>query len=425
MRVAGMLTDAKAKNAKAAAKPYKLADSGGLYLHVTPAGGKFWRCRYEMVEGGKRKEKLLTFGRYPVIGLADARAARDAARDARHLGHDPADVRRKAAQAKAEANGNTFERVARAWHAQTLPTWRDRHADDVIRSLERDVFPTLGTVPIRDITPPMVLAALREIEARPAIETAHRIRQRMSAVFVHAIASGICENDPAAIVAAALKPVAEKARQPAVTDLDGVREILAKAEAIPAHPGTRLALRLLALTAVRGGEIRGAKPAEFEGLDGPEPVWRIPAERMKGRIAAKSDKDHAHVVPLSRQAVETVKAALRVSGPRAPLLFPSVRHAHKPMSENAIGYLLNRAGYHGHHVPHGFRSAFSTIMNERYRDDRVVIDMMLSHAPKDKVEAAYNRAQWAERRRELAQIWADMLMEEMLPAASLLSTPRR
>ena len=407
-----MLTDTKARQAKPSAKPYKLNDSNGLHLFVTPAGGKIWRCRYEL----QGKEKTLVIGRYPDISLADARLARDGARTTRRAGRDPAEVRREEAAAKAEANFHTFERVAREWHAQNVPNWRDRHADDVIRSLERDIFPTLGAVPIHTITPRMVLAALRPIEQRPAVETAHRVRQRMSAVFLHAIASGICETDPAAIVANALKSII-KARQPAVTDLDGVREILGKAEAIPAHPATRLALRLMALTAVRGGEIRGATLAEFEGLDGPEPIWRIPAGRMKS--------DREHVIPLAKQAVETIRAAQSLLSPRAPLLFPSVRHAHRPMSENAVGYLLNRAGYHGRHVPHGFRSAFSTVMNEKYRDDRALIDLMLSHAPKDRVEAAYNRAAHMERRRELAQIWADMLMEGMPSAASLLSTPRR
>ena len=407
-----MLTDTKIRNAKAqGGKPAKLTDGGGLYLHVTPAGGKIWRYRYEL--GGK--EKLLTIGHYPAIGLGDARAARDKARVARQLGHDPSEVRRQEAAARAEADANTFEQVARAWHAQNVPTWRERHAWDVINSLERDIFPSLGAVPIHTITPKMVLAALRSIEQRPAVETARRIRQRMSAVFVHAISSGIADADPAAIVAGALVPL-KKGRQPAIVTLEGVREVLAKGEAIPAHPTTRLALRLLALTAVRAGELRGASPREFE-LDCPEPVWRIPGSRMKS--------GYDHIVPLPPAAVEAVKAALAIAGAKAPLAFPSTRHTHRPMSENAIGYLLNRAGYHGRHVPHGFRAAFSTIMNERHPQDRAIIDLMLSHAPKDRVEAAYNRADHMQRRRELAQIWSDLIMEGQSPIASLLDSPRR
>jgi integrase len=175
---------------------------------------------------------------------------------------------------------------------------------------------------------------------------------------------------------------------------------------------------LLALTAVRGGEIRGATPEEFEGLGGATPIWRIPpATRMKTA--------REHVVPLAAQAVQTVLAAQSLLGPRPRLLFPSVRHAHRPMSENAIGYLLNRAGYHGRHVPHGFRAAFSTIMNERYREDRAVIDLMLAHAPRDRVEAAYNRAAHMERRVELAQKWANTLLEGMPDPWELIGLPRR
>ena len=207
-----------------------------------------------------------------------------------------------------------------------------------------------------------------------------------------------------------------KGRQPAVTELAEARAVLARAEAQPAHPLTRLALRLLALTAVRPGEIRGAAWAEFEGLDGAEPLWRVPAERMKAR--------REHLVPLARQAVAALEAARPLSG-RGPLVFPSARHAHRPMSENAIGYLLNRAGYHHRHVPHGWRATFATVMNERHRHDRQVIDLMLAHAPRDKTEGAYNRAAHLARRRELAQAWADLLLEGAPKAAELVGARRR
>jgi integrase len=237
----------------------------------------------------------------------------------------------------------------------------------------------------------------------------------MSAVFVYAIASGLSEADPAAIVKGAMAPLV-KGRQPAVTDLAGAREVLARVEATPAHPTTKLANRLLALTVVRPGEVRAVKWAEFEDLEGPSPLWRIPAERMKmGR---------EHLVPLSRQAVEVLLAVRQFTG-RGPLVFPSTRHAHRPMSENAIGYLLNRAGYHGRHVPHGWRATFSTIMNEQHRADRQVIDLMLAHAPDDKTESAYNRAQHLSRRRELAQIWADLLLADASNMTVLLQGARR
>lgn len=207
-----------------------------------------------------------------------------------------------------------------------------------------------------------------------------------------------------------------KGRQPAVVDLDEVREVLKRAEAVPAHPVTRLALRLLALTAVRPGEIRGAAWCEFERLDSSEPIWRVPAPRMKMK--------REHVVPLSRQAVEAIAAARPLTG-RGPLVFPNARYAQRPMSENAIGYLLNRAGYHSRHVPHGWRASFSTIMNERHLHDRQIIDVMLVHAPRDKTEAAYNRAAHMNCQRELAQAWADLLLDGMPAAASLVGEPRR
>jgi integrase len=255
------------------------------------------------------------------------------------------------------------------------------------------------------------LSCMRSIERRGAPETARRVRQRISAVFVYAIATGRADADPAAIVKGAMaKP--KRSNLPAVTNLDGLRAVLQAAEAIPAHPGTRLALRFIALVACRNSEIRGMKRSEFEGLDGPEPVWCIPKERMKA--------DREHLFPLAHQSVEVVKLATSLIG-RGELIFPSVRHAHRPMSENALGYLLNRAGYHGKHVPHGFRAAFSSIMNERYPEYRSVIDLMLAHVNKDKTEAAYNRALHLPLSLRLAQEWADALLEGMPPATSLLS----
>jgi len=392
-----MLTDAAIRTAKRADKPYKLTDQAGLYLRVTPAGSKLWRMRYEY----GRKEKLLSFGPYPEVSLAEARDRRDAAKRLLREGRDPS-LERKLEQTRTrEALANSFEAVARDWHARMASSWTERHASDVWESLKQGVFPTLGSLPIREITPPMVLGVLRPIEARPAVETARRVRQRMSAVFVYAIALGIGETDPAAIVKGAMAPLV-KGRQPAITELAEAREVLAKVEAIPAHPVTKLASRFLALTVVRPGEIRGAAWVEFEGLSGPDPIWCIPTARMKAK--------REHVVPLSRQAVDLL-SALRVLTGRGPLVFPNARHAHRPMSENAIGYLLNRAGYHHRHVPHGWRATFSTVMNEAHPADRHVIDLMLAHAPQDKTEAAYNRALHLPRRRELAQVWANMLLE--------------
>jgi integrase len=406
----GMLTDAAVRAAKPKDKAYKLSDAGGLYLFVAPAGGKLWRMRYTF----QGKEKLLSFGPYPEVTLGKARDQRDEARAMLRDGKDPG-LQKKIRRALNSDLTNTFEVIARDWHSRNKPTWTERHAQDVIDSLENFVFPTLGRLPVNEITPPMVLKVLREIEDRPAPETARRVRQRVSAIFVYAIALGIGETDPAAIVRGAMAPVV-KTRQPAITDLVEARAVLAAVEAQPAHPVTKLANRLLALTAVRPGELRGARWGEFEGLDGDQALWRIPAARMKMK--------REHLVPLSRQAVAVIAATRTLTG-RCPLVFPSSRHAHHPMSENAIGYLLNRAGYHGRHVPHGWRATFSSTMNETFRADRHVIDLMLAHAPKDKTEAAYNRAVHMERRHELAQVWADLLLEGAMDLTEVINGRRR
>ena len=216
----------------------------------------------------------------------------------------------------------------------------------------------------------------------------------------------------------------KKGRQPAVTDLEQVRAMIKAVDEQNAHPVTKLAFRLLALTAVRPGTLIGTPWAEWREIDEDNPVWQIPAERMKLKLQHKGDEARDHLVPLSSQAVDAIRALWTLSG-KGPLAFPNVRHAHKQMSENAIGYLLNRAGYHQRHVPHGWRATFSTVMNEHYPADKPVIDLMLAHVPKDKVEGAYNRALHLKRRRELAQIWSDLIFEDAVPAAKLLIGPRR
>jgi integrase len=408
------LTDVQIRKAKAAEKPYRLADGAGLHLFVTQAGGKLWRYRYEF--GGK--EKLLSLGQYPLIGLAEAREMRDAARKLLIAGKDPGIAKKQHRLTTAQASADTFEVAAREWHGHQVAIWSEVHAEQVMRDFERDVFPDLGEHPLRDITSPMVLATLRKVEQRGARETARRIRQRISGVFVYAIGAGRAENDPAAVVQKAMAPLI-KGRQPAITDLDEARDILKKAEETPAHIVTRLALRLLAITAVRPGTLLTTPWAEFAALDPKAPTWTIPASRLKLPKGSKDDQRRDHLVPLARQAVETIDALRKLTG-RGPLVLPNTRHAHRPMSENAIGYLLNRAGYHHRHVPHGWRSTFSTVMNERFPADRQVIDLMLAHVPKEKVEAAYNRAAHLQRRRELAQLWADLIMEGRPAAKALL-----
>ena len=413
------LTDAQIRRAKPGEADYRLPDGQGLHLFVTTAGGKHWRLRYRF--GGK--EKLLSIGPYPAISLAEAREVREAAKSALRQGKDPGELKKRRRLTAQTDAATTFETVAREWHELQKPVWSDTHADDVIRSLEIDVFPEIGSIPLREITAPDVLDLLNKVTKRGAKEKPRRIRQRISAVFVYGIATRRADTDPAAIITGAL-PKFTQGRQPAVIDLDQARQIIKDVDAIPARPITKLALRLLALTVVRPGTLIATPWAEMADLDADQPTWTIPPARMKLAARYKLDEARAHLVPLPRQAIETVDA-LRVLTGRTPYLFPNGRRAHSPMSENAIGYLLNRAGYHQRHVPHGWRATFSTIMNERFRDDRQIIDLMLAHVPKDRVEGAYNRAEHLDRRRELAQIWADLLMKGQAAPSDLIAGRRR
>lgn len=431
------LTDAQARSAKKADKPYKLSDSGGLYLHVAKTGLRTWRMKFRF-EG---KEKLLTFGPYPDVSISTAREKRDEARRTLRSHEDPSGARKRALEAK-EADRKaleqeiTFESMARTWHALQAPRWAPVHADDVITSMARDLFPDLGKMAIRRIDTPTILGVLRKVEDRGSIETAKRLRQRISAVYAYAISEGVCVIDPAAVAGKALKPLPKKGKQPSITDPEEARGVLIAAESSGATPITKLASRLLALTAVRPGVVRGVTWEEFEDIDwsgdafGPfRPLWRVPAARMKLVLDRKEEESFEHLVPLPWQAVDVLRAARRLTG-RGKLVFPGQRHSHRPLSENAIGYLYNRVGYHGRHVPHGWRASFSTTMKARARkarrfEDLETIELMLAHIPENRVAAAYDRHEHIERRRELGQDWADMLSEGLPPATDLLDGPRR
>lgn len=426
-----MLTDAKIKAAKPREKSYKLSDSGQLYLLITPAGGRHWRMNYAFGKNanGQPAQKTMAFGSYPAMILTEARKRRDEAK--MHLldGRDPAVERRVALKARRLEGENSFATVARRWHDLRTPTWSMVHAADVLVSLERDVFPTIGKLPLIDIDAPMLLEVLNAVEKRGAIETAHRLRQRISDIFLYGIAVGIAKSDPAASLGRALKRKPRTKPQPALVTLPEVRQMLIDCETQKCRAPTKFALRLSALTAARPNEIRLARWDEFEDLDKTEPLWRIPAQRMKGDLDRKDEADGNHLVPLARQAVELLAVVRTVSG-HLPILFPSDRHVHRPMSENTLRALLIRAGYFQKHVPHGFRAAFSTIMNERAETlnrpgDRAVIDLMLAHIPPNKVEGAYNRAAFMPRRREIAQDWADMIMAGLPDASVHLGKPMR
>lgn len=418
-----MLTDVQCRKAQPRDKPYKLADSKGLHLLVNPGGSKLWRWKYRL-DG---KEKQLAFGPYPEVSLAEARDAREAASKAKRSGVDPSLLRRSQQARRQVERANTFMAIAELWHERQKPTWRPKHAASAWRQMEDDVFPAIGDMPIGEIRAPEILALLRKVEDRGAIDLAHRLRQRVSATFVFAIASGLAQSDPAATIGAALRPI-PIGHHPALRTIEDARALIEASEKVPSNPLTRLAARLIAVTAARSEAVRLSSWTEFENLDGAEPRWRVPAEHMKGKLAQRANASFEFIVPLPAQAVEIVKAAHRLSV-GGPLLFPSNRHAHRPMSDNAISSLYRRLpAFAGRHVPHGWRATFSTIMNERAvamdrPEDRAVIDLMLAHAPSG-VEAIYNRAAYMPRRRRLAQEWADLLLEGLPSAASLLEGPR-
>ncbi|MFA7506364.1 MAG: integrase arm-type DNA-binding domain-containing protein [Burkholderiaceae bacterium] len=405
-----MLTNAAAKAAAPMARAYKLADAGGLHLFVAPTGTKTWRLKYRW----RGREKLLTIGRYPDVSLPAARMRREAAKEQLRGGVDPG---RQAAPI------GTFEQLARAWFAHNVASWSPAHAADVLASLERDLFPAVGKMGIASIEPPVLLAALRAIEARGCIETARRLRQRLSDIFRYAIAEGLADKDPAAALGAAMREPPPARPQPALSQIGTCRALLEECDRTPARPVTRLASRFLALTAVRLDAVRGMRWGELEDLEGDAPLWRVPPARMKLKRAKKNEERFAHLVPLSRQAVAVLRAAAAEIGhdtrsvPAGALVFPG-RDGVSPIGEGAIGDLYDRALRQAQderlagarHVPHGWRSSFSTILNEQLGEDwSVSIDKALAHSPENKVEAAYNRAQRLARRRELFDRWGEML----------------
>jgi hypothetical protein len=299
-----MLTELTIKNAKAKDKDYKLSDSEGLYLYVTKFGHRSWRMKYRFAG----KERRLVLGSYPEVPLKLARDRKIAARKLLSEGRDPGLEARKAKVARTVASGNTFEALARGWYDLQESRWTPIHAGDVIGSLEKEVFPWIGKLPIREIDEPLVLSVLRKIERRGAIETAHRVRQRISAVFVHAIAEGAAARDPAGVVTKALKPVPRARKRPALISIEALHDMIRKTEAEPASPLTKLASRFLALTAQRPGMIRALPWTEIENVNWsneepcPDALWRVPAARMKLMLELKHDDGFEHLVPLVRRS---------------------------------------------------------------------------------------------------------------------------
>lgn len=381
------LSDTAARQAKFNGKQQKLADEKGLFLLIT-SSGKYWRLKFRF--GGK--EKVLALGVYPEVSLKEARVKREDARRQLAEGIDPSLARKQSKVASRLASEHNFEAIAREWHQSQLAIWSPGHAKRVIESLEVDAFPDLGLVPVSELTAPIMLDALRKVEARGATETAGRVLQRISSIMRYAIQTGRASYNPAQDLKGALRATKQEHR-PALPRAE-LPEFYRRLAAEPLNPATRLAFHLLMLTMTRPGEVRFARWDEFD-IERAE--WRIPAERMKMRAP--------HIVPLSRQALAVLKELRQVSG-HCELLFPSERKLTDPMSENTLSYAMGRMGYKGIATPHGFRALASTTLNEEGFDPDV-IERQLAHAERNKVRAAYHRAEYLDDRRKLLQWLAD------------------
>lgn len=403
---ANALTPKQIEHARPRLVEWAISDGAGLSIVIRPDGRKRFLYRYSV--NGRRGKQWL--GYFPDTSLAEARARRDEAAEKVGQGEDPRIARRIDRIIKREAGATTFEAMARGWWDKRRARWTPDHADRVLNSLEADVFPDLGPLPVGQVTAPLILAIVKRVEARGAVETAQRILQRIGGVMRYAIATtnGIVSVDPTYRLSEALTSVRVEHR-PAMPRTE-LPEFYRRLEAEPLHPLTRFAMELLALTFVRPGELRFARWDEF---DAKAKEWRIPAERMKMRAP--------HVVPLSKQALAVLQAVKPYSR-RSELVFPSQGNPEKPMSENTLSYALGRMGYAGIHCPHGFRSLASTVLNEEgFNSDW--IERQLAHAPKNKVRAAYNRAQHMPERRKMVQWWADFLDKQRKAALKIKTAP--
>lgn len=389
------LTDKECKAAKGKDKPYKMADGGGLYLLVKVNGARHWRLKYRFLG----KEKLLAIGLYPLVSLAEAREAREAAKKLLLAGIDPM-ADKKDTKRKAIRNAqNTFKSVALEWHESRKDVWSPAHALNVMRRFEMDVFPYMGNRPIAEIDAQELLDVLRKIEKRGSLYMASRVKQICGQVFRYGIVTGRGKHDPSADLRGALKPA--KTTHYAALDIKEMPEFLAKLERNDERlfASTRRGIKLLMLTFVRTKELIQSTWDEFD-LD--NAIWEIPAERMK--------KGNPHVIPLSRQAVEILQeqkddhAHLGVNW-----VFPGQVRPKNHMSNNTILFAIGRLGYKGRMTGHGFRSLGMSTIKEKLGYRHEVVDRQLAHAHKSKVDRAYDRAQFLDERIVMMQEWADYM----------------
>ena len=398
------LSEYQIRAARPKDRPYKLSDGHGLALLVNPNGGRLWRLRYRFAG----REGMIALGSYPATTLKEARERRDAARKQIEAGLNPSTLRTEARDRREV----TFEVLAREWLGRQ--TFTDKTRSKAEWMLNELVMPHLGDRPINELTAPEVLSVLRRIEARGRLETCHRTKWRIGQVIRYAIATGRAQRDPTADLRGALNPV-RSVNRAAITAPRRFGELLLAIDGYMGQGTTWGALKLAPLVFVRPGELRAAEWSEF-ALEGEAPEWRIPAERMKMR--------EEHIVPLSRQAVDILGELQAFSG-RGTYLFPSLRTSTQPISENTLNAALRRLGFAKDEMTaHGFRATASTLLNEMgVAPD--LIELQLAHAERNKVRAAYNRAQRLAERRQMMQRWADHLDDLRVLATNRNVVPLR
>lgn len=398
-----MLTDSACKNAACPPdkKRIRLADSGGLYLEVSPNGSKRWFWKYRKAG----KEGRLALGIYPAVTLKVAREGRDAARKVHSSGVDPVQSRQAEKLAKAATGATSYEKVAREFHALKSPGWSESHSAKWIRMNELYLFPHIGGLPIEAVRAPVLLTALRKVEAKGILSTAQDLQQMAGQVFRYGLQLGLCDTNPAADLKGALKPHITR-HFAAVLDPVKAGQLLRAIDGYTGQPATRAALKLASLFFQRPGNIRAMEWAWVD-LDGA--MLSIPAEQMKRTKHAKVN-GKPHLVPLSRQAVEILKAMQLITG-GGRYVFPGARDLKRPMSDGTINAALRRLDFgNDDHVGHGFRAMARTMLAERIPGvDAELVEAQLGHGKSGPLGSAYDRAEYLAQRRQMMQTWADYL----------------
>ena len=391
------------KGAKPKDKKYRLPDANGLYLEITPSGGKLWRMKYRYAG----KEKLLSFGRFPDISLKDAREFKNEAKKLLANGIDPSETKKALKQKKLDSVKNNFEAVAREWIDKNKEKWSTSNTTRVTARLERLVIPFIGKKGISTITAPDLLNVIQRIEQTGTIYTAHKVLQNCGQVFRYAMATARTNTDPTTALKGAL-PVVKPSHHASITDPKKIGALLRAINGYDGTYTTQCALKLAPLVIVRPGELRHA---EWHEIDIDKAEWRIPAAKMKMKSV--------HIVPLSKQALTILNLLYSVTG-TGKYIFPGVRSTDRPMSENTINAGLRRLGYTKEEMTgHGFRSMASTLLNEQgWHWD--AIERQLAHAERNSIRAAYNYAEHMPERIRMMQHWADYL-EGLANGADIIS----